>query len=313
MMEARSLGRHVEIVEIVEFHAPTHDAQWMLPGLAPNVLDANVSWLRERFWTPRTNRLIFTYKLWLLKMRDAVVLIDTGCGNHKPRVSPYQNEINTPVLDWLAAVGAPAESVTHVLHTHLHSDHVGWNTQLVGGRWVPTFPNATYYLPKLDYDLFTQGRPRSMGPEMYACVVADSVTPVFEAGLTRFIKEGDEVAGLVASAMPGHTPGHLAYTLNVGGDEIIFCGDVLHSPLQVLCPHLNSRWCEDADLARASRHKLLSRAAVTDAAVMPAHARGVHGWRIGRARDGFSIGFDTCCAHERVARSAVHQEHVHAL
>jgi glyoxylase-like metal-dependent hydrolase (beta-lactamase superfamily II) len=237
MMCSNSLGGDVDLVEIIEFHAPTHDAQWMLPGLSPHLLKSNASWLREQFWTPRTNRLVFTYQLWLAKMRDAVVLIDTGCGNHKHRVSPYQNQINTPVLDWLAAVGAPAERVTHVLHTHLHSDHVGWNTRLVDGRWVPTFPNATYYLPKLDYDLFTQRRARSMGPEMYEGVFADSVIPVFEAGMTRFVAEGDEVAGLVAGATPGHTPGHLAYTLRVGGGEVIFCGDVLHSPLQVICPH----------------------------------------------------------------------------
>jgi glyoxylase-like metal-dependent hydrolase (beta-lactamase superfamily II) len=293
MMCSLSLGRNVDLIEIIEFHAPTHDARWMLPGLSPHQLETNASWLRERFWTPRTNRLVFTYQLWLLKMPDALVLIDTGCGNHKHRISPYQNEINTPVLDWLAAMGAPAERVTHVLHTHLHSDHVGWNTRLLDGRWVPTFPNATYYLPKLDYDLFTQRRARSMEPEMYEGAFADSVTPVFEAGMTRFVAEGDEVAGLAASATPGHTPGHLAYTLRLGGDEFVFCGDVLHSPLQVICPHLNSRWCEEPDLARASRHKLLRRAAERNATLIPAHAMGVNGWRIGRTAEGFSIGFDT--------------------
>src|SRR5258706_2500416 len=193
MMSSHSLGRDVDLVEIVEFHAPTHDAQWMLPGLSPKILQANAAWLRDRFWMPRTNRLIFTYQLWLLKMRDAIVLIDTGCGNHKRRVSPYQNEINTPVLDWLAAVGASVDNVTHVLHTHLHSDHVGWNTRLVDGRWVPTFPNATYYMPKLDYDLFKDRNAVSMGPEMYEGVMADSVIPIMQAGLVRFVESGDEI------------------------------------------------------------------------------------------------------------------------
>jgi glyoxylase-like metal-dependent hydrolase (beta-lactamase superfamily II) len=292
MMQSRSLGGHVDLFEIIEFHAPTHDAQWMLPDASPHVLEANAPWLHDRFWTPRTNRLIFTYQLWLLRMRDAVVLVDTGCGNHKHRVSPYQNQINTPVLDWLAAVGAPAETVTHVLHTHLHADHVGWNTRLVDERWTPTFPSATYYLPRLDYELFTRRQACSMGPEMYEGVLADSIIPVRDAGLTRFIDAGDEVAGLVASATPGHTPGHLAYTLRLGGDELIFCGDVLHSPVQVLCPHVNSRWCEDPVQARRSRHTLLRHAANSGAAVLPAHALGVHGWRIGTAGDAFSIGFD---------------------
>jgi glyoxylase-like metal-dependent hydrolase (beta-lactamase superfamily II) len=292
MMFSRSLGGSAELVEIIEFDGPTHDAQWMLPDAPTQILNANAAWLQDRFWAPRTNRLVFTYQLWLLKMSDAIILIDTGCGNHKDRVSPYQNRINTPVIDWLEAVGAPPEKVTHVLHTHLHSDHVGWNTRLVDGVWVPTFPNATYYMPKLDYELFKSQSARSMGPEMYAGVLADSVVPVLQAGLTRFIEDGDEVAGLVATATPGHTPGHIAYTLRHRGDEIIFAGDVLHSPVQVLCPHVNSRWCEDQTVARASRHALLCRAAASGAAIVPAHAKAIHGWRIGRTDDGFSIGFD---------------------
>jgi glyoxylase-like metal-dependent hydrolase (beta-lactamase superfamily II) len=292
MMAQRSLGRGADLVEIIEFHAPTHDAQWMLPDATPQILRANAQVMRDHFWVARTNRLIFTYQLWLLRMRDAVVLVDTGCGNHKDRVSPYQNHINTPVLDWLEAAGTPAEAVTHVLHTHLHSDHVGWNTRLVGGAWVPTFPNATYYMPKLDYDLFSERRARSMGPEMYLPVFADSVVPVVQAGLTRFVAPGDEIAGLVASATPGHTPGHIAYTLRHNGEEIIFAGDVLHSPVQVVCPHINSRWCEDQDLARATRLSLLQHAAASGAAIIPAHAKGLHGWRVGRHGDSFSIGFD---------------------
>lgn len=292
MMFSRPLGGGVELMEIVEFHGPTHDAQWMLPDAAPRTLEANSSWLADYFWTPRTNRLVFTYQLWLLKTSDAIVLIDTGCGNHKERVSPYQNKINTPVIDWLAAAGAPPEKVTHVLHTHLHSDHVGWNTHLLDGRWVPTFPNATYYMPRLDYDLFKSHGALSMQPDMYDCVMVDSVDPVMRAGLVQFIEAGDEVAGLVVSATPGHTPGHLAYTFRHRGHEIIFAGDALHSPVQVLSPNVNSRWCEDQSMARRSRLALLCCAAASGAAVIPAHARGVHGWRIGRTNDGFSIGFD---------------------
>jgi glyoxylase-like metal-dependent hydrolase (beta-lactamase superfamily II) len=292
MMFSRSLGHGAELVEIVEFHGPTHDAQWMLPDAPPSLLQANASWLSDHFWTPRTNRLVFTYQLWLLKLSDAIVLVDTGCGNHKARVSPFQNMINTPVIDWLEAVGASPEKVTHVLHTHIHSDHVGWNTRLIDGRWVPTFPNATYYMPELDYRLFSCHGALSMKPEMYDGVIADSVDPVMNEGLVKFIKAGDEVAGLVARATPGHTPGHLTYSLRLGGEEIIFAGDVLHSPVQVLCPHVNSRWCEDQGLARESRRALLQHAATCDAAVIPAHAKGVNGWRIGQTKDAFSIGFD---------------------
>ena len=292
MMNARRLGSRADLVQIIEFHGPTHDAQWMLPDAAPHMLAANASWLADQYWMPRTNRLVFTYQLWIVKLGEAIVLVDTGCGNHKDRLSPYQNRINTPVIDWLEAIGASPEKVTHVLHTHIHADHVGWNTRLLDGRWVPTFPNATYYMPRLDWDLFRDRRARAMGPEMYAGVLADSVVPVYDAGLTRFVAAGDEVAGLVAIPAPGHTPGQLAYVLRLGGDEIIFSGDVFHSPLQVLFPQVNSRWCEDQEQARLTRHAILTRAATSGAAIIAAHAKDIHGWRVGRTRDGFSIGFD---------------------
>ena len=291
-MFSRQLGGGAELIEIIEFDGPTHDAQWMLPDAPASLFDANKALLKDRFWTPLTNRLVFTYQLWLLKTSDATILVDTGCGNHKARVSPYQDKINTPVIDWLEAVGAAPEDVTHVLHTHLHSDHVGWNTRLIDGRWVPTFPNAVYYMPKLDYDLFNGRAAVGMKPEMYQGVMADSVNPVVHAGLVRFVAPGDEVAGLVAIATPGHTPGHVAYLFRHRGEDIIFAGDVLHSPVQVLCPHVNSRWCEDQSLARRTRHDLLCTAVERDAAILPAHAKGLHGWRVARCDDGFAVGFD---------------------
>jgi glyoxylase-like metal-dependent hydrolase (beta-lactamase superfamily II) len=292
MMKRQALGGGAEVVQIVEFDGPTHDAQWMMPDATPAILEANSAWLRDRFWMPTTNRLVFSYQLWLVKMSDAIVLVDTGCGNAKRRVSPYQNMINTPVLDWMEGVGAAPEKVTHVLHTHLHSDHVGWNTRLLDGRWTPTFPNATYYMPKLDYDMFTRHEAQKMSPDMYDEVITDSVMPIVDEGISRFIEDGDEVAGFVARAAPGHTPGQLIYTLRHNGEEIIFSGDVFHSPIQVPFPHINSRWCEDQSLARVTRGKLLEHAARTNARLLPAHIEGVEGWRVVRSGEGYAIGFD---------------------
>ena len=290
MMFSRSLGGSTELVEIIEFDGPTHDAQWMLPDATPHTLNANAAWLQDRFWAPRTNRLVFTYQLWLLKMSDAIVLIDTGCGNHKDRVSPYQNKINTPVIDWLEAVGAPPEKVTRVLHTHLHPDHVGWNLH---GCWMEG-GYRRFQTPRTTCPNWTMNYSKTAEREAWVrkCTTVYSLTasfPCFGPALTRFVKDGDEIAGLVATATPGHTPGHVDYTLHHSGNEIIFAGDVLRSPVQVLCPHVNSRWCEDRRLARESRQSLLRRAAASCAAVFPAHARGIHGWRIGLKEDGFSI------------------------
>jgi len=147
-------------------------------------------------------------------------------------------------------------------------------------------------MPRLDYELFTQRKARRMSPEMYDEVVVDSVTPIYEAGLSKFIGHGDEVAGFVAHAAPGHTPGQLIYSFRAGGDELIFSGDVFHSPIQVPFPVINSRWCEDQDQARLTRADLLQYAARAKARILPAHIQGLEGWRVGRPGDGFSIGFD---------------------
>lgn len=292
MMTSFAMGPDVTVYQIVEFDGPTHDAQWMLPKASPTIVAANAGWLDGRFWMAKTNRLVFSYQLWVVKTRDPIVLIDTGCGNHKRRVSPFQHMINTPAIEWLEGIGAAPDRVTHILHTHLHSDHVGWNTRLADGRWVPTFPNATYYMPRLDYEMFTQHLATKMGPETYDEVIGDSVTPIVEAGLHKFIEPGQEVAGFRAIAAPGHTPGQLIYSFTARGETVIFSGDVFHSPLQVSHPEINSRWCEQPEIAVETRVRLLGDAARGDARILPAHIQGAEGWRVARSGDGFVIGFD---------------------
>jgi glyoxylase-like metal-dependent hydrolase (beta-lactamase superfamily II) len=288
MMNSRRIG-DIELIQIIEFSGPTHDADWMLPGLPHAALRANASWLNPGFWIPSTNRLVFTMQLWLLKASDRIIVIDTGVGNAKMRPSPYQSMINTPVLDWLAAVGAPPDKVTHVVHTHLHGDHVGWDTRQEDGRWTPTFPNATYCIPKDDWGAY---RPRydAGDQNLLGGSFADSIMPVAEAGLVRFFGDDDEIAGcLLAHAAPGHSPGQVTLSLRHGDQHCIFSGDVLHSPMQVLFPDVNSRWCELPDVARATRHKLLADAAAANATIFPAHAAGLHGWKVSRRGEGYSV------------------------
>jgi glyoxylase-like metal-dependent hydrolase (beta-lactamase superfamily II) len=276
MMNARRIG-DIELVQIVEFSGPTHDAGWMLPDLPHAALEANAAWLSPSYWIPTTNRLVFTMQLFVLKSRDRIVLIDTGVGNGKTRPSPYQTMINAPVIDWLEAVNAAPDKVTDVVHTHLHGDHVGWNTRAVDGRWEPTFPNAAYHLPCGDWDAYRtrydQGEHDVLGGSF-----EDSILPVARAGLTRLFDGGDEVAGVLhAASAPGHSPGQVTLSFAQGGETFIFTGDVLHSPMQVLLPEVNSRWCEIPDEARATRLALLERAATGNTTLFPAHAVGLHG------------------------------------
>jgi glyoxylase-like metal-dependent hydrolase (beta-lactamase superfamily II) len=288
MIETRRAGA-AELTQLVEIYGPTHDADWMLPGVPHADLAPSGSSFFPAYYAAATNRLIFAFKLFLLKTGNDLILIDTGIGNFKPRPNPSQHMINTPVLDWLETIGTVPERVTHVVHTHLHGDHVGWNTRLVDGRWEPTFPNATYALPSDDWHAY-KARFDAGERDIFGGSLGDSVVPIVEAGLARFIAPGDCIADcLTALASPGHTPGHVHYALRDAGEEFLFVGDVIHSPVQVGHPELNCRWCEAPDRARQSRWEILAHAAAHDATVFPAHALSLDGWRIRESGAGFSV------------------------
>ncbi|MDF2117143.1 MBL fold metallo-hydrolase [Roseiarcaceae bacterium H3SJ34-1] len=288
MLQTRHL-KHAVLHQIAEFSGPTHDAAWMLPDMAPQAYSEAADWLAPRYWLPQTNRLIFTMQTFVIKTDAEIILIDTGVGNHKERLAPSQSHLNTPFLDWLSGIGCPPERVTHVALTHLHGDHVGWNTQVVDGRLEPTFPNATYYVPLDDWRIFSERR--AMDDLAHHTIpFDDSVRPVVEAGLAKFISPGASIADiLTALPAPGHSPGQLAYQLRDGNERLLFAADVLHSPLQVLHPEVNSRWCEIPDLARRSRFDLLSRAAQENFTWLSAHAFGLDGWQIHRSHEGFTV------------------------
>lgn len=291
MLQTRFL-KHAALHQIAEFSGPTHDAGWMLPDLSPQAFTAAADWLAPRYWLPPTNRLVFTMQAFVIKTGAEIILVDTGVGNHKERPAPSQSHLNTPFLDWLAGIGCAPEHVTHVVHTHLHGDHVGWNTQMVDGRLEPTFPNATYYMPSEDWRVFNERRSRD-DLAYHTIPFDDSVRPIVEAGLAKFIDPGDSIADiLTALPAPGHSPGQLAYELRDGDEQLLFAADVLHSPLQVLHPQVNSRWCEIPDLARRTRLDLLNRAANEHLTWLSAHAFGLDGWQIHRTAGGFAIATD---------------------
>lgn len=291
MLHTRQL-KHAVLYQIAEFSGPTHDAGWMLPDLAPQAFTKATDWLAPRYWLPQTNRLVFTMQTFVIKTGAEIILIDTGVGNHKKRPAPSQSCLNTPFLDWLTGIGCPPERVTHVVHTHLHGDHVGWNTQWVDGRLEPTFPNAVYHMPLDDWRVFSERRAAD-DLAYHTIPFDDSVRPIVEAGLARFIGPGASIANiLTALPAPGHSPGQLAYELRDGGERLLFGADVLHSPLQVLHPQVNSRWCEIPDLARRTRFDLLKRAADQNLTWLSAHAFGLDGWQIRRSAEGFVLDTD---------------------
>jgi glyoxylase-like metal-dependent hydrolase (beta-lactamase superfamily II) len=237
------------------------------------------SWLAPDFWDPDTDTCVSAIQTWLLRSEGRTILVDTGVGNHKDRpYAPVWSRLDTDFLDNLAAAGVQAGDVDLVINTHLHIDHVGWNTYLDGRTWVPTFPNATYLMTQRDFDFWNPaGGHVSVLGRGNQNVFEDSVAPVYAAGLTHLWDGSYRIdKNLRLDLAPGHTPGSSVLTLESGGDRALFVGDLVHTALQLVEPDLNSCACEDPAESRATRRALLGRAAETGALVFPAHLGG-HG------------------------------------
>ena len=256
------------VTSVAEYYGPVHIPDVLYPDMDRQVLRDNRALMEGPFWIEETDRLVIGIQIWVLRLGDRVIVVDTGIGNHKPRKTPRANMLNTVVMDWLAAAGATPDTVTEVLTTHLHNDHTGWHCRLEGSDWVPTFPKAGYYLPQEDYDWFgAQHRAGKAKDNAFA----DSVEPVVAAGLATFVAPGDEVAGLRVTAAGGHTPGMVNYWLESEGRFGVFAGDVLHHPVQVLRPEWNSIVDIQPERALPTRARFLADVSERDALVMPCH------------------------------------------
>ncbi|RJQ73764.1 MBL fold metallo-hydrolase [Pseudonocardiaceae bacterium YIM PH 21723] len=262
------------------FFPDSPEAAWQQPWLAPDFVD------------PLTGHCVSAIQTWLLRSGGRTILVDTGVGNHKERPgSAVWSHLDTGFLDNLAAAGVLPSDVDLVINTHLHVDHVGWNTYLDDGDWVPTFPNATYLMPEDDVDFWNPAnghRPKlGRGNEN---VFEDSVAPVHQAGQALLWSDGHRIdANLALESAPGHTPGSSVLRLESGTDRAVFVGDLLHTALQLVEPDINSCFCEDPAQARATRRRLLGRAAEENALVLPAHLGGHGGAEVVRDGDGFAI------------------------
>jgi len=237
------------------------------------------------------NQLFTSVHTWLVR-DDAgmVLLIDTCFGNLKNRL-PTHPFFHMQKNDWLLkleALGVQPEDVTHVINTHLHLDHVGWNTKLVDGVWKPTFHRARHIMPRLEVDLVKVGK--LSRHEVNVRSFADSVVPVIDAGLADFVDPEFQVASDIR-LLPcyGHSPGMLLVEISGGSKGVIAGGDPLHHPLQVLDPKVNTGFCEMPDEAAASRHAFLTRCADEGWAIAPTHFLVPRVTKVRRVGDGFDL------------------------
>ena len=279
----------LEIHRAIESEVPIFDTFSFFPDATKEVVEANKDWLMPRYIDPKTIEVILCIQSYVIKTLHHTILVDTCVGNHKSRPArPSWHMQNSPFIEELAGVGVQPEEVDFVLCTHLHVDHVGWNTKLLDGRWVPTFPNAKYIFSRNEFELWA-ARYEKGETVPVPLVYEDSVLPIVEAGQAIIVEDTHQIDdGMWFEPAPGHTPGHVMLNLKSGEETALMSGDVIHHPLQLIRPDWSSRACEDPHLSAVSRTKMLERVADTNTLLCPAHfGSPTMGHVISHATDGF--------------------------
>jgi glyoxylase-like metal-dependent hydrolase (beta-lactamase superfamily II) len=279
------------IVEIEELRAPP---QFFVSDLTDTEIAELPAILDERFFESGGKSCRVSQHAWLIETADKRILVDPCVGHQRdrPRV-PMFHQIDSPFIAQLASFGVTPESIDYVFCTHLHLDHVGWNTRLEDGRFVPTFANARYLFSP-DEERYWREQPLEMlpGDEFNAGVYAECIAPVIEAGLADIAETGMRIAEcLTLIAAPGHTPGHMAGLLESAGEGAVLAGDAIHHPLHVLYPDRPFIAYNEA-AARKTRRELLDLCAERDYWLAPAHFCAPHACKIRKAGGGYAIIWD---------------------
>ncbi len=268
-MPALTIGE-AQIDRTVEMVMPT-SVRWLFPELenGRELVEQHREWLAPHFVNERGHLLQSIHSL-VVRVDGLTFVIDTCVGNDKSREGGAEewHLRSGPFLDDLGAVVDPA-SVDYVICTHLHVDHVGWNTRLVDGVWVPTFPNARYVFVDRElehWESLAGSEPRT------AVLMDDSVRPVVAAGLVDVVGAEHQVSASVRlEASHGHTPGHVCVRITSEGAEAVVSGDVMHSPLQCAAPDARPVFDREAGPAREARHAFLERYADSEVLVLGTH------------------------------------------
>jgi glyoxylase-like metal-dependent hydrolase (beta-lactamase superfamily II) len=273
---------------VVEQEAVLFPPQICFSDYSADDLQPHAHWLCPRHVDPASGQVKMSHHAWLIEVNSKRILVDPCVGNGRSRPEmPFYDRLDTPWLERLAELGATPESIDYVFCTHLHVDHVGWNTRLVDGRMVPTFPNARYLIPRVEnafWSLDLEGK--LPGFEVFNTgIYAECVLPVIEAGQADLVGEGCRIAEcLTLIDAPGHTIGHMAGVLESAGEGAVFCGDAIHHPLEVLYPHRHTVQ-HDAVRNEASVRKLLDLCATKDYWLAPQHFMAPHICKV-RKQDG---------------------------
>ena len=289
-MKPIELGR-MRIHKVHEIDSPVPLLS-QLPGTTAEDMKRLLGWYDqpdEVNADPATSFMTFSIHSWVIELDGKTILIDTCDGNHKNRSLEAVHQLDSDYLGNLRRAGFAPEDIDLVMCTHLHFDHVGWNTRLDNGKWVPTFPNARYVFGRRDFEYF---KADPDGEALHNAAFVDSIVPVMEAGQGDIVEE-DSVAhreignGVWLEPAFGHSPGCCTVNAQADGPPGIFWGDVIHHPVQLIRHDLPFAFDTDGATACEVRKATMERLADSDTLCFPAHFRRTSAGYVKRDGDAF--------------------------
>jgi glyoxylase-like metal-dependent hydrolase (beta-lactamase superfamily II) len=277
------------IVETAPIHSPV---SMMFPDDTPALLDP-YDWLRPMFLSDEGGMLV-AWQCFVVETPERRIMVDTCIGNDRQRFFDIFNDMRNPFLEDLREAGYPPESIDTVLCTHLHYDHVGWNTHRVAGRWVPTFPNARYLFGRVEWEHINH---LAAAGDWHADHLPDALQPVMDAGLADLVETEHTVCREVRLFPTiGHTPGHVSVHIESRGEVAVITGDILHHPVQMALPDKPCNFDHDKAQACCTRRHFLSQYQDHGALVIGSHFPEPTAGHV-RSRDG-AWWFDTSATRD---------------
>ncbi|MDE0812785.1 MAG: MBL fold metallo-hydrolase [Alphaproteobacteria bacterium] len=257
---------NVKITRVIEMQV-SGGSKFILPDATRDAVQ-KIDWLTPHFAEP-DGRLIMSIHALIIEVGDRRIMVDTCLGNDKERGIPGWNMRHGPFLEDISAAGYPRESIDTVLCTHLHVDHVGWNTMWVDEKWVPTFPNARYLFGRTEWDHWSQEQNSQARSED---IIGDSVQPIVDANLADLVDSDHKITDEIwLEPTPGHTPGHVSVRISSQGEDALITGDFMHHPCQMARPDWRSSADYDGEWAENTRNGLLEQYADQPVLVIGTH------------------------------------------
>ena len=256
---------NVRITRVIEMEVKG-GTKFILPQATRDAIKP-MNWLTPHFADAEGNLIMSIHAL-IVETPTRKMIVDTCIGNDKQRSIPNWTNLQLPFLEDLASAGYDRHEIDTVMCTHLHVDHVGWNTMLVDGQWIPTFPNARYLMGKKEYDYWDTADADTLN----SGVMGDSVRPVFDAGLVDLVAMDHRVCNeIYFEPTPGHTPGHISVHIESEGKHALITGDCIHHPCQIDMIEWSSSADFDPAQAQDSRRKLLEKYCDEDILIIGTH------------------------------------------